>query len=64
MRVMVPPDGIGVVGAKDSVMGTMDLWAIRSEREMLSMTDTTEVSPVTIDGKKTESEIASKKLLI
>ena len=43
MRVMVPPDGIGVVGAKDSVMGTMDLWAIRSEREMLSMTDATEV---------------------
>ncbi len=64
MRVIVPPDGIGVAGVKDSVMGTMDLWAIRSEREMLSMTDATEVSPETIDGRKTASKIANKKLLV
>ncbi len=64
MKVIVPPDGIAVVGAKDSVMGTRDLWEIRSEIEMLSMTDATEVSPATIDGSKTESKIANKKLLV
>jgi hypothetical protein len=60
MRVMVPPDGIGVVGAKESVIVTSDLCAIRSEREMSSMTDATEVSAVTIDGKNTKSKQASQ----
>jgi hypothetical protein len=68
MRVMVPPEGIGVAGVKDSVMVTSDLCAIRSEREMPSATDATEVSAVTIDGKNTKSKNASqpryKKLLV
>ena len=42
MRVMVPPDGIGVAGVKDNVMVTSDLCAIRSEREMSSAIDATE----------------------
>ncbi len=39
MRVMVPPEGMGVDGVKASVMGTGDLQATRSDDAMLKNTE-------------------------
>ena len=39
MRVMVPPEGMGVAGVKASVTGTGDLQATRSDNAMLKNTE-------------------------
>ncbi len=41
MRVMVPPEGMGVAGVKASVTGTGNLQATRSDDAMLKDTDVT-----------------------
>jgi len=43
MRVMVPPEGMGVVGVKDRVMVTDGLCAIRSDAAIKNWTDVTDV---------------------
>jgi hypothetical protein len=43
MRVMEPPEGIGVVGVKARLTATEDLCAIRSDASMSNLTDVTAV---------------------
>ncbi len=43
MRVMLPPEGMGVVGVKDKVMVTDVLCAILSDAAIKNWTDVTEV---------------------
>jgi hypothetical protein len=49
VRVMVPPEGIGVVGVKARVTGTDDLPAMRSDEAMMNDTDETR-KPTTATG--------------
>ena len=61
MRVMVPPEGIGVVGVKVRVTATDDLSAILSEDAISRLTDVTAVWLTTTAGRNAKNKIDKKR---